>query len=63
MGRRVRTPRVSPLILRTAFRLARRERDFRRLFDPLELDTSHIRARLDWSPPVSLDEGLRRAVQ
>jgi nucleoside-diphosphate-sugar epimerase len=63
MGRRVRTPRVSPALMRTAFRLARHERDFRRLFDPLELDTSHIRARLDWSPPVSLDEGLRRAVQ
>ena len=63
LGRRVWTPRVSPALLRTAFRLAGRERDFRRLFDPLELDTSRIRTLLDWSPPVSLDEGLRRAVR
>jgi nucleoside-diphosphate-sugar epimerase len=34
-----------------------------RLFDPLELDTSRIRTLLDWSPPVSLAEGVRRAVK
>ena len=62
LGRRARTPRVSAALLRTAFRLAGRERDFRRLFDPLELDTSRIRTLLGWSPPVSLDEGLRRAL-
>jgi len=39
-----------------------RVRDVQRLFDPLELDTSRIRALLDWSPPVSLAEGVRRAV-
>jgi UDP-N-acetyl-alpha-D-quinovosamine dehydrogenase len=63
LGRRMWTPHVPPALLRTAFRLAGRERDFRRLFCPLELDTSRIRTLLDWSPPVSLDEGLRRAVQ
>jgi nucleoside-diphosphate-sugar epimerase len=63
LGRRVWTPRVPPALLRIALRLARREHDYRRLFDPLEFDTSRIRTRLDWSPPVSLDEGLRRAVQ
>jgi nucleoside-diphosphate-sugar epimerase len=62
LGRRVWTPRVSPTLLRAAFRMAGRERDYRRLFDPLELDTSRIRTLLGWSPPVSLDEGLRRAV-
>ena len=34
-----------------------------RLFDPLELDTSRIRTLLDWTPPVSLAEGVRRAVK
>jgi nucleoside-diphosphate-sugar epimerase len=63
LGRRVWTPRVSPALLRTAFRVGGRERDFRRLFGPLELDSSRIRALLDWTPPVSLDEGLRRAVR
>ena len=63
LGRRAWTPRVPPTLARTAFRLARRERDYRRLFDPLELDASRIRTLLDWRPPVSLDEGLRRAVR
>ena len=63
LGRRVWTPCVPPALLRTVFRTVGHERDFRRLFDPLELDTGRIRALLDWSPPVSLDEGLRRAVR
>jgi nucleoside-diphosphate-sugar epimerase len=63
LGRREWTPRVSPALLRAAFRLAGRERDYRRLFDPLELDSSRIRSLLGWSPPVSLDEGLRSAVR
>ena len=41
---------------------AGRARDVQRLFDPLELDTSRIRTLLDWSPPVTLAEGVRRAV-
>jgi len=62
LGRRVWLPRVSPALLRVASRLAGRTRDYHRLFDPLELDSSLVRERLDWLPPVSLDEGLRRAV-
>jgi nucleoside-diphosphate-sugar epimerase len=62
LGRRVWLPHVPPALLRPAFRLAGRERDYHRLFDPLELDSRRIRTLLDWSPPVSLDEGLRRAV-
>jgi nucleoside-diphosphate-sugar epimerase len=63
LNRRVWTPRVPPVSLRTGFRLASREHDFHRLFDPLELDTSPMRALIDWTPPISLDEGLRRAVR
>ena len=63
LGRRVWTPSIPPALLRTAFRLTGRERDYRRLFDPLEIDSSRIHTLLDWSPPVSLDEGLRRAVR
>jgi UDP-N-acetyl-alpha-D-quinovosamine dehydrogenase len=62
LGHRVWTPRVSPTLLRAALRMAGRERDFGRLFNPLELDTSRIRAVLGWSLPVSLDDGLSRAV-
>ena len=63
LGRRVWTPYVPPALLRAALGLAGRSRDVQRLFDPLELDTSRIRTLLDWSPPVSLAEGVRRAVK
>jgi nucleoside-diphosphate-sugar epimerase len=63
MDRSVWTPRVPPALLRAAFRVVGRERDYGRLFDPLELDTGRIRALLGWMPPISLEEGLRRAVQ
>jgi len=62
LGRRVWLPRISPALLHAASRLAGRTRDYHRMLDPLELDSSLIRGRLDWSPPMSLDEGLRRAV-
>lgn len=63
LGRRAWLPSVPPSLLRPAFRLAGRADEFRRLFDPLELDCSRIRKQLDWSPPMSLDEGLQRAVR
>jgi nucleoside-diphosphate-sugar epimerase len=62
LRRGVWLPHLPPALLHTAFRLAGRTRDYHRLFDPLEIDSSHIRTQLDWSPPVSLDEGLLRAV-
>jgi UDP-N-acetyl-alpha-D-quinovosamine dehydrogenase len=62
-GRGVWTPRVPPALLRAAFRAAGRERDYRRLFDPLEVDISHIRDSLGWSPPLSLEDSLRRALR
>jgi nucleoside-diphosphate-sugar epimerase len=63
LGRRAWLPSVPPPLVRPAFGLAGRAGDFRRLFDPLELDCSRIRTQLDWSPPMSLDEGLQRAVR
>jgi nucleoside-diphosphate-sugar epimerase len=62
LGRRVWTPYVPAAILRTGLGLLGRSRDVERLFDPLELDTSRIRTLLDWSPPLTLAEGVRRAV-
>jgi nucleoside-diphosphate-sugar epimerase len=62
LHRRVWTPHVPAALVRSAFGLAGRSRDVERLFDPLELDTSRIRRLLDWSPPLTLAEGVRRAV-
>ena len=61
-GRRIVLPRVPAALMHVASRMAGRTRDYHRLFDPLELDTGRIRTQLDWSPPLSLDEGLRRAL-
>ena len=62
LGRRIWTPHVSAALLRTALGAMGATRDVQRLFDPLELNTSRIRALLEWTPPVSLAEGVRRAV-
>jgi UDP-glucose 4-epimerase len=42
--------------------LTGRAADVERLLGSLEVDQSATRTALDWTPPVSLDEGLRRAV-
>jgi nucleoside-diphosphate-sugar epimerase len=44
--------------LRTAGRLTHRLPQVERLIGDLRVDTSHIRATLDWQPPYSTDEGL-----
>jgi nucleoside-diphosphate-sugar epimerase len=62
LGRRVWTPYVPRALLRSALGVLGRGRDADRLLDPLELDTRRIRTLLDWTPPVSLAEGVRRAV-
>jgi len=62
LQRRVWTPYVPPALVQSALALVGRARDVQRLFDPLELDTSRIRTLLDWAPPLTLAEGVRRAV-
>jgi nucleoside-diphosphate-sugar epimerase len=62
LGRRPRNVPVPPVLLRAGLGLAGRGRDIGRLFAPLEIDSSRIRTELDWSPPISLAEGVRRAV-
>jgi nucleoside-diphosphate-sugar epimerase len=62
LGRPVRLPEVPPALLRAALGAIGRGRDFERLFLPLRIDDGLVRARLGWSPPVPLAEGVRRAV-
>ncbi|WP_026333161.1 SDR family oxidoreductase [Thioalkalivibrio sp. ALM2T] len=62
MDRRARLVPVPPGVLRTGARLAGKGEMARRLLDSLQVDIAHTRETLGWEPPVSLDEGLRRAV-
>ncbi|WP_019624416.1 NAD-dependent epimerase/dehydratase family protein [Thioalkalivibrio thiocyanoxidans] len=62
MGRRARLVPVPPGLLRAGARVVGRGEMARRLLDSLQVDISHTRETLGWEPPVSVDEGLRRAV-
>jgi nucleoside-diphosphate-sugar epimerase len=62
MGRPARLiPVPVPLLLAVATALGKRD-IARRLLGSLQVDISKARRRLNWTPPVSVDEGLRRAV-
>jgi UDP-glucose 4-epimerase len=52
---------VPAWVLTGAAALAGRRRLAQRLCGNLQVDLSHTRARLNWRPPVGVDEGLRRA--
>lgn len=49
-------------VLRSAAVLAGREDVLRRLCGTLQVDLAAARSTLGWTPPISVDEGLRRAV-
>ena len=50
-------------VLRALATLAGRPQTAQSLFDSLQVDSSETRRILDWSPPLSMDEVLRRATQ
>jgi nucleoside-diphosphate-sugar epimerase len=62
MGKGARLVPVPPGLLRAAARAVGRGEMARRLLDSLQVDISDTRETLGWEPPVSVDEGLRRAV-
>ncbi|WP_018862238.1 NAD-dependent epimerase/dehydratase family protein [Thioalkalivibrio sp. ALJ3] len=62
MGRRARLVPVPPALLRAGARAVGRAEIATRLLDSLQVDITHTRQTLSWEPPVSVDEGLRRAV-
>jgi nucleoside-diphosphate-sugar epimerase len=58
-------PRLLPIppgLITTAARLTGRLPEARRLLGSLQVDTSKARTLLGWQPPITLEEGLRRAV-
>ena len=62
MGRPVRLVPVPVGLLRAAGRLTGKSKEVERLVSSLQVDIRHTQETLGWTPPVSVDEGLRRAV-
>ncbi|MDM7943748.1 MAG: SDR family oxidoreductase [Hydrogenophaga sp.] len=52
---------VPPSLLQLGARLLGKGAVAQRLLGNLQVDISHTRNTLNWSPPISVDEGLRRA--
>ena len=49
--------------LRLAGRALGKRAEIDRLVGSLQIDISHTRQVLGWTPPVSVEEGIRRMVQ
>lgn len=62
MGRRSRLIPVPAWLLEAAAAILGKRDVARRLFGSSQVDISKTRELLGWNPPVSVDEGLRRAV-
>ena len=62
LGRPARLIPVPPGWLRLAAALVGKSATAARLLDTLAVDDRQIRQRLDWSPPASLDDGLKSMV-
>lgn len=62
MGQPARLVSVPPAILMAGATLLGRREILRRLTGSLQVDISKARRVLGWSPPASVDEGLRHAV-
>lgn len=63
LGRSVLLLPVPESVVRSAARLVRREPMINQLWGSLAVDSSKARTLLAWSPPLTVDEGLRRAAQ
>lgn len=63
MGRPARLLNIPPALLDAAATLLGKKEVARRLLGNLQVDITHTCDTLNWRPPVSVDEGLRRAVK
>lgn len=63
LGRSARLLPVPPAALRALGTLTGRRAEVESLCGSLVVDSSGTRARLKWSPPLSVDEGLERTVR
>lgn len=62
LGRPARLWPLPPACLRVAAQLVGRPGVFQNLCGSMQVDGSDVHKHLHWTPPVGLDEGLRRAV-
>lgn len=62
MGKPARLFPVPPSLLQFGANLLGKGDTAQRLLGSLQVDISHTRNTLNWNPPISVDEGLRRAV-
>jgi len=60
IGRPARLVPVPPALLAAGARITGRSALADRLLGSLQIDISKVRERLGWTPPVEVDEGLRR---
>mgnify|MGYP006181692601 CR=1 FL=1 len=63
MGRTARLAPVPVGLLRLGGRLTGRSGEVARLVDSLQVDVTPTRATLDWTPPLSMLEGLQKMTQ
>ena len=63
LGRPARLFYVPYTLLKLAAQLVNKPSVYQRLCSSLQLDIAKTRRLLDWTPPVSVDEGLRRAAE
>ncbi|PZM11520.1 UDP-glucose 4-epimerase family protein [Rhizobium tubonense] len=63
MGRPVRIFPISPRLLEAVARAAGKGAAARRLLGSLQVDISDTRSATGWTPPYSVDEGLRQTVR
>lgn len=61
MGRPTRLFPVPPAVLQAGANLLGKRDTAQRLLGNLQVDITHTRETLGWTPPISVDEGLRRA--
>jgi nucleoside-diphosphate-sugar epimerase len=63
MGHPARLFYLPPALLKLAATALHKPRIYQRLCGSLQLDIAKARQLLGWTPPVSVDEGLRRAAE
>ena len=54
---------VSMFLLKFVSRILGKQREIDRLVGSLKIDSNYTRETLNWMPPVSVTEGIRRMVQ